>query len=409
MKFLYLTQIYSAYNDLFYSRCPKLIEASFEEQRISFAKDAFSWNGVWESVLEPYGFEVTQIICNALPMQKAWAKENDCAIDEKNLPKFTLEQIKFFQPEILFAGVPRSFDRHWIKKVREECPSVKKILFYVGTSSFDASTLRECDSVLVPTKWWRDEFISKGISSYFLPHAFNKNVFKFLAPNNQVKPQKITFSGSIGGYNGEHESREKILKFLIEKEIQLELNSPTHGVSQLSDLFQTFGRKVAYILIKVLQIMGLNNDLVRGLPVIGRANRWRKFPRRLVDPLLRPYLKPPIFGMEMYQLLQNSFVTLNSHISEVGNQAGNCRLFEATGVGTCLLTDARSNLSDFFEPDYEVVTYDSPAECFEKINYLKENPSERDKIAERGRKRTLSDHTFEQRSKSLMEVISSIN
>ena len=90
---------------------------------------------------------------------------------------------------------------------------------------------------------------------------------------------------------------------------------------------------------------------------------------------------------------------------EVGDQAGNCRLFEATGVGTCLLTDARSNLTDFFEPDYEVLTYDSPEECFEKLNFLKENPAERDKIAERGQARTLRDHTFERRAESLVEVM----
>ena len=342
-------------------------------------------------------------------MQKAWANENGCTINEANLTRFTLEQIKFYQPEILFAGVPRCFDRNWIRKVREECPSLKKILFHVGTSSFDASTLKESDSVLVPTKWWRDKFLSEGISSHFLPHAFNKNVLKFLTSNNQVKLQQVSFSGSIGGYNGEHESREKILKFLIEKEIELELNSPIHGVSQLKDFFQTFGRRGLYILIKVLKMMDIKNDLIRELPIIGRANLWKKFPRRLVDPLLRPYLRPPIFGMEMYQLLQNTFVTLNSHISEVGNQAGNCRLFEATGVGTCLLTDARSNLADFFEPDYEVLTYDSPEECFEKINYLQENPSERDKIAEIGKKRTLLHHTFEQRAKSLVDVIYSIN
>lgn len=405
MRFLYLTQIYPAYNDLFYKCKPKLIDASFEEQRISFAKDAFSWNGVWESVLEPYGFEVTQIICNALPMQKAWAKENDCAIDEKNLPKFTLEQIKFFQPEILFAGVPRSFDRYWIKKVREECPSLKKILFYVGTSSFDASTLRECDSVLVPTKWWRDKFISEGISSYFLPHAFNKNVFKFLTPNNQVKPQKITFSGSIGGYNGEHESREKLLRFLIEKEIDLDLNSPVFGISYFEEFFQTYGRKALYLFIKNLRLLGIPENFITGLPMIGRANRWKKSPRRLVDPLIRPYLKPPIFGIEMYQSLQNSFITLNSHINEVGDQAGNCRLFESTGVGTCLLTDARSNLTDFFEPDCEVLTYDSSEECAEKIFFLKNNPAERDKIAKKGQDRTFKEHTFKERGKVLTENI----
>ena len=46
----------------------------------------------------------------------------------------------------------------------------------------------------------------------------------------------------------------------------------------------------------------------------------------------------------MYQALRRSLITLNSHIDMVGREAGNARLFEATGVGTFLLTDFKDNL-----------------------------------------------------------------
>jgi spore maturation protein CgeB len=72
-------------------------------------------------------------------------------------------------------------------------------------------------------------------------------------------------------------------------------------------------------------------------------------------------------------------------------------MFEATGVGTCLLTDWKEHIADLFEPDEEVVTYKSAEECIEKAKWLLENPAERERIAKAGQKRTLRDHTFENR------------
>lgn len=81
------------------------------------------------------------------------------------------------------------------------------------------------------------------------------------------------------------------------------------------------------------------------------------------------------------------------------------RLFEATGVGSCLLTDAKENLPSLFEPDYEVVTYASSEECIEKAKWLLENPEKREMIAQAGQKRTLSHHTFEKRAISLTALL----
>ena len=65
------------------------------------------------------------------------------------------------------------------------------------------------------------------------------------------------------------------------------------------------------------------------------------------------------WGADMYQALRRSLITLNSHIDMVGREAGNARLFEATGVGTFLLTDFKDNLQTLFEPDREVVAWRS--------------------------------------------------
>jgi spore maturation protein CgeB len=56
------------------------------------------------------------------------------------------------------------------------------------------------------------------------------------------------------------------------------------------------------------------------------------------------------------------------------------RLFETTGIGTCLLTDWKPNISELFEP----VTYRSPAEALEKARGLLDHEPERQKIARAG-------------------------
>ena len=112
-----------------------------------------------------------------------------------------------------------------------------------------------------------------------------------------------------------------------------------------------------------------------------------------------------VWGLEMYRVIAGSEVTLNHHIDVAASEANNMRLFEATGVATCLVTDARDNLSDMFEAGSEVITYSSAAECTEKIRYLLEHPAERAAIAQAGQRRTLRDHTYAQRMAELADIL----
>jgi spore maturation protein CgeB len=81
------------------------------------------------------------------------------------------------------------------------------------------------------------------------------------------------------------------------------------------------------------------------------------------------------------------------------------RLFEATGVGTCLLTDRKSNLASLFEPDREVAVYGSPDECVERARWLLDHPRECREIALAGQRRTLRDHTFARRATVLDSIL----
>jgi spore maturation protein CgeB len=127
----------------------------------------------------------------------------------------------------------------------------------------------------------------------------------------------------------------------------------------------------------------------------------RPAPAPLVDEAVARRASPPLFGLAMFQQLRESRVALNTHIDISSENASNMRLFEATGVGACLLTDWKSNLSRLFEPEAEVVTYRSTEECVERVKYLLGHERERRAIAAAGQQRTLRDHTFARRAEHL--------
>lgn len=113
----------------------------------------------------------------------------------------------------------------------------------------------------------------------------------------------------------------------------------------------------------------------------------------------------PVFGVENFGILARSKLVFNSHIDAAGEYAGNMRLFEATGMGACLVTDWKANLSDLFEINTEVVIYRSIDECIEKVNYLLDHNDERQAIARTGQQRTLREHTYQQRVQQLDYII----
>jgi spore maturation protein CgeB len=97
-------------------------------------------------------------------------------------------------------------------------------------------------------------------------------------------------------------------------------------------------------------------------------------------------------------------VTLNHHGS-IPPYANNCRLYEATGVGSFLLTDWKENLHEMFEPDKEVASYRTDEECAEKIACYLEHSEERERIAHAGQERTLREHTYGQRMAQLLDLV----
>jgi spore maturation protein CgeB len=104
----------------------------------------------------------------------------------------------------------------------------------------------------------------------------------------------------------------------------------------------------------------------------------------------------------MYKIYGRSKITLNRHGAIASNFAANMRLFEATGMGACLLTESRPNLIDLFEPSTEVVTYDDLADLQTKLELVLRSESLRQGIAEAGQRRCVKQHSYSARIKEIL-------
>jgi hypothetical protein len=120
---------------------------------------------------------------------------------------------------------------------------------------------------------------------------------------------------------------------------------------------------------------------------------------------IREVYRGPVWGREMYQVLRNARIVFNRHIDIAEDYANNMRLYEATGIGTFLLTDQKRNLADLFDPAREVVAYRDADECLDLAEYYLTHDVERETIARAGQQRTLREHTYYQRMQELLDIV----
>jgi hypothetical protein len=121
--------------------------------------------------------------------------------------------------------------------------------------------------------------------------------------------------------------------------------------------------------------------------------------------LLRQKYQGQAWGRDMYQILLQSRIVINRHGEVAEGFSNNMKLFESTGAGALLLTEESPNIWDLFQAN-EVQTYLSPSDAVDKINYYLYHEEERAYIAANGQRRTLKDHTYQQRMKIVSDTLS---
>lgn len=364
-----------------YEGAPSLENLPYAEQIQAVYDVGFGRADFLPFRLRQLGHEVEQFIANGEALQRRWALEqgvrlpaarnhdpsrprnllkravtslkwragvNSGPVVEKWETAVVAAQVKAHNPDVIFICNVLHLPPAFLRELKE---GGRRLLVgevaYPIPPDFD---LRPYDLLLSAAPNYVARLRQAGARAEFLRLAFEPSVLQKLDAN--PKREGVVFIGHIGGY---HQQRIKLLE----------------KVSRRAPL-SCWGA---------------------GTEVLDPGSR------------LRNLFQKPLWGYEMYRQLQQANVALNNHIDIADKYAANMRLYEATGVGTMLLTDWKENLGDLFEVGTEVVAYHTAEECAELAEYYLEHQAERETIAAAGQRRTLREHTYEHRTGELTTIL----
>lgn len=406
MRLIRICTNHPDYLNNFYYENRNLNKKNYSIQYQALTDDCFGWADFWTHAFGKLGYEVWEPVGNAEPMQKKWAEENGVKYEQETwLTDIVAAQVKYFQPDVLLVNDYRTYKLPFLEYLRQECPSLRCIIGWCGAPYNDETVFHAYDIVLSNIPSLVEQFRVLGHHSEYMCHAFEPRILNKI-DRTQENNIPFSFVGSIIKRKGFHNQREMLLKVLVEK-TNLQIWSSVRKPSQQEQQFLLIKQGLYFTIQKIQKMLPSTTSILTQIPKLKTYASLSTPPNlsSYVDSAIASRAYSPAFGLAMYQTLYNSQITLNNHIDIAAQYASNMRLYEATGVGTCLLTDWQPNLKEIFEPDREVVTYKHPEEAVDKVNYLLESPGERNKIAQAGQNRTLRDHTFAHRAEYIDQLI----
>jgi hypothetical protein len=373
MKFLLVNHDYPAFLNWFYSRQADLAERPFEEQTRVRAESLFGLADFFSRNLNQLGHEAYDIHVNNEFIQQAWAREHGLRVqepswrwqfrlrkrfipwlsrvrDSSSMYEILAAQVKYYKPDVVFDLTTGGLTAPFLRDLKK----LARLVIVLGEppALLNNQDWGVYDLALMPSEGLVDHFRRRGIAVDLLRFGFEADVLARLDPGRRGSVP-VSF---VGSFWKPHRQRRKLLERAC---------AELRGIS-------VWGPSA--------------NDLPRKSPI-------------------RKRFVGPAWGRDSYQVLFDSKITLNSHIDIAREYADNMRLFEATGVGTLLLTDAKVNLPNMFTPGKEVVVYHTPQECVELARYFLDHEDERRAIAEAGQRRTLAEHTYCHRMEELVDVL----
>ena len=362
-------QAYGTYLDQFYSKNPILKAESFNEQIDALKNDFFPWILSWSKFNTDSNVEIFETINDAYHLQKSWL--NESKYDNVNWRiQIVIEQIRVYQPDVCVIYPPELFTKEVLEEIRSVVNHDVLIGGYDGMNRLDISKYEGYDFVLTCSKYICEFYRQNGKNTYALEFGFDPSVNVALI--NSEKKYPVSFNGSI--FPNVHSNRFELLSYL----------SANVPIVISSD----FEKDIRYSLFSK-----------RALKAAIHSNK-----KYFQSYLLKKHNIGAKYGLDMYQFLHDSKITLNAHGEHI-HFAANVRLYEATGVGTCLLTDWKENVAEIFEPNKEVVTYASKEEARDKIKFLLRHESLREEIAIAGQKKTLEYYTYDKRIAGVIDFI----
>ena len=357
----------------------------------------------WCRALENIGYETENVVMSAAPLQKQWLEEYGGDRGDLSLEEILLLQIKKYHPKVVF--VSDCCNAKFVQCIKREVPSVKLIIGWAGSAVAKDPARKQLWKILDIMLCCAPERVlalrQEGANAVHMNHAFPREVIPSLH-RRENKHTTISFVGSLVRGKDYHLAREQLLLSLADA-LPLKIYSPSAYISKRHLLKSALN--IGFYNIIRLFPHWVKEDILSPLPIMGRICKRKEHPHFPINFDLYRKLTPPVFGGEMFEVLFNSDIVLNMHADSSPEYASNMRLYEATGVGSCLLTDSKKNMKDLFTPEKEVVIYDSISDCIEKATWLMQHPEERERIAKAGKRRCLQDHTYDNRAVEFDKII----
>lgn len=406
--------------DAFYRAAPARAMLPYEQQREALIDCGYLHFNGFARCMRALGNDAHDVVCDVQSLQQAWAREQGADFHPGRWQtEIALRQIETLRPDVLYFQDVVAFPDSLRRELKQRFPFLKLIVVYKASSS-DPLTLADADLIFLGTPNLVNDFAGHKLRSELVYHAFDDTLLQRMgAADSQYA---ITFLGSAGtGFGWSHRGRYWTLDQLA-RHTPLEMwifdkrehrHDPTHSLGRrlrrkLRDPLKHILRTCPTGILAGIATSPRVNTKLRWVAEeihAERATQTTGYPTRPLATRYPERTHVPIFGLDMYRVLRASRLTFHQHGDQVGPSVGAVRLFEATGAGAGLVTDTAPNLPDLFEPDREVVTYQSPTECVEKVRYLLDHEDERRQIAEAGHRRTLRDHTVAIRCQQIHELI----
>lgn len=370
MKILIIDTYYAAFLAHFYAQQGGLAETDYQTQLQTLINACFGTSDFYSSHLSILGCEAQDLVVNCVPLQQAWAKANNvplswlalklphCLFRVPVLGKFlaglpglmdvAIAQIKAARPDVLYCQDLSFFPGETLRALKQY---VRLIVGQIACPLPPRSFLKGYDLILTSFPHFVDRLRTLGVASEYFRIGFDERILSLLGEINK----DINFS-FVGGISRHHSDAMPLLEYLVE---QTDMRVSGYGADSLP-----------------------------------------------VSSPIRQRHDGEVWGMDMYRALARSRITLNRHINVAENFANNMRLYEATGVGTMLITDRKDNLHQLFDIGREVVAYSSREEVVELVRHYLAHPDEAEQIARNGQARTLREHTYKSRMTELISILS---
>lgn len=361
-RILLLNTDYPAFLSWLYRSRPTLALRSFERQLALRNRSLFGTADFMSHHLAALGHAAIDVHANNRPLQEAWMAQQgeggglrrllhrrplQLPPDEPRFYDILAAQVRAFRPDIIY-----NHDISSIPAVRLDAikPSGCRLVAQIAAPLDPGIEWRYYALVISSLPNYVASFARQGIPAAYLPLAFDARVREHV----RIATRDIGFS-FVGSLFPAHAERRVLLEKVAAR--------------------------------TAIEIWG------QGAEALPRASA------------IRARYKAAAWGRAMYEVLARSRLSLNKHIDISENYANNMRLFEATGVGTLLLTDWKENLAELFEPKAEVVAYRSAEECVDLADYYLRHDGERERIAAAGMARCLRDHSYQLRMMQLTKLL----